>query len=395
MAKRPRSQLAAALTLLALLLVVIAAERGRWFPRLLAAASSPVHWIWSTTPASVVVSDAFVLARDFDLAAVPGDAVAIVGVDPEYVLRLNGEVVGAGSWGSAGGLDAYPVGSLLRVGRNRILIEVRAPLGSGAAAFRLVGPNELELLASSDDWKLYRRNWPRLSDLTVALPPAQPVAELGTSPLGRWAFPAERPRTRQDHLVASAGAAATPAYKMRASSTGWSWRDPDPYRRVNARSVTQFDFGARVTGFVRLEVRRDTDQEGLLYFSQHSSPSLDRDPDRLVLVVPGSKTWQDVAPRRFRYLTVVGVRGLTGASVLPLSERAAAHYRNPGRSAGLFGWAVEPPSSPALDRILRLIPDEEAEAPGERPRRRRRQESRSSTKSSAAASVGRASPSGN
>jgi hypothetical protein len=352
---RPRSRLRT-LGLVALLLgLAVAAERGRWFARLLGAASPAHVWIWVAASPREVTPRAFVLARDFELATVPETARLAVGGDPEYLVRLNGVRVGSGIYRPGAPIDVYPVGGMLREGRNRLQLELRSPIGSGGATLRLTAAEDRLLAASDGEWRVYKGIRRVLRDLDTPLPKAPRVAVLGASPIARWGLPAERERlVFRDEIVAGA---ARRAGVWRPARSGEAWRQlRGRARRLRAAGdLVEVDFGRETTGYLHLDLDPRRVAEGMLFFSATPGPELDREPDRVVVAVPNLGYWQDAEAARFRYVTLVGLPSLESVAVIPLRAEAAARWSERGPVPGVLGLPMEPARSPLVEALRRRL----------------------------------------
>lgn len=346
----------AALVLLLLLGLAVAAERGRWFTRLLASGTPERTWIWAAASPREVKARAFFLARDFELAAVPPAARLEVMADPEYLVRLNGRRIGSAEYRPDSPIDVYDARSALRVGRNRLLLELRSATGSGGATLRLTDGDGHELLASDAKWRVYGGIWRALSDLDSPPPTGSPSAVLGVAPFGRWSLPALR--ARPTYLETVANDAVAPARAWRPAGDG-NWRRLAARKRraerLAAGEVTEIDFGEEIAGYLHLDLEPQPTVEGMLFFATTAGESLDRAPDSVVVAVPNLNFWQDVAPRRFRYLTLVGLPSVRRVAVVPLRADAAAGLGPPPPVPGLFGQPAEPARVPLVEELRRRL----------------------------------------
>lgn len=344
----------ALLLLLILVAAAVGAERGRWFPRLLAAHAPERQWIWVDAWPREVRPRAFFLARDFELAAPPASARLEVLVDPEYVVRLNGARIGSASYRAAAPVDVYEVGPELRAGRNRIVVEVRSPIGSGGATVRLADADGRTIVGSDDEWGIYGGAWRALMDLDQPLFRAGRATVLGRTPFGRWGVPPERPRASFRELVERDG--LEPARFWRRVGTDAAWRElPGRRRNFGGGELVEVDFGRVVSGYLHLDFEPRGAPEGIVFFAEAPADRLDRAPDRVVVAVPNLGFWQDTEPRRFRYVTLVGLDDLSRIAVVPVLPRAIAESPPPTAPRGLLGAAVEPTRSPLEEELRRRL----------------------------------------
>lgn len=343
--------------LLLVLVLAIAAERFRWFPRLLSAGAPERLWIWAAAPPRELKPRAFFLARDFHLDAVPAAARLEVMADPEYLVLLNGRRVGSAIYRPDAAIDVYDARPELRPGRNRLVLELRSAIGSGGATVRLVDGDGRELAASGPQWRYYPGVRRALADLDEELPPAASVAVLGSAPFGRWSLPGLRERPSYRDLVD--GEVGVWARAWRPSRGDGEWRRLSPRRRkpdrLGGADLMEVDFGREVAGFLHLQLDPQAAVAGMLFFADRPGEPLDRVPDRVVVAVPKLNSWQDVEPRRFRYLTLVGLRSVRRAAVIPLRPAAAAALGEPAPSRGLLGLPAEPARLPLVETLRREL----------------------------------------
>jgi hypothetical protein len=151
------------------------------------------QWIWAHHRMSDNVPLAFFAARDFTL---PEKRVytrlKILG-DPEYTVFLNGrEIAGrraATELAEDRTLDVYDVSSLVKTGRNRLVVAVRAPQGVGGLIASVdIAPEVANWVVTDGAWKIYRRWDPRIIAADPRdLRPETPVL-IGEPPIGRWNY---------------------------------------------------------------------------------------------------------------------------------------------------------------------------------------------------------------
>lgn len=133
---------------------------------------APEGTVWIGPAHPFDLRDAYVNFRsDFLLDAVPGEAVFRLSADSRYRLWINGVFVGRGperSWPSLMAVDERSVTNLLRVGMNRVAVQVYSPGHSHFAyvhrgACGLIGWLEVDgkvALMTGPQWKTRRdRSW--------------------------------------------------------------------------------------------------------------------------------------------------------------------------------------------------------------------------------------------
>lgn len=144
-------------------------------------------WIWAAHRMSDNVPVAFYAARDFDLPPHRHFTHLKVLGDPEYNVYVNGRHAASRRVGEERSLDLYDISQLVRTGRNRIVIAVRAPRGVGGLLASIdIHPEIANWLVTDGSWKIYRKWTPLL--LERDLPRASSPVVIGEPPIGRWNY---------------------------------------------------------------------------------------------------------------------------------------------------------------------------------------------------------------
>lgn len=324
--------------LLALLLAL--AERGCrvWVARLFLP-TGMAQWIWDERPAGGGEAVGLVFVRDFTLDHLPAAAELAVAGDEEYLVYLNGALVGSGSLRQGSRLDRYEVRDLLVVGGNRLAAELRSSRAAGGflAALRL---DDRLALYTDESWRVFR--WYHLGLVRGWLPAGEgePVRLWALPPTGRWRIPPPGP------LARVALAVGPPPPTMRAAAIR---RSPPGGRPPAGQAPAVFDFGREVSGYLRLHYR-GAQSVGELRFAGAGAgrqPDPRRAADQLVIGIPGKGWWRDAQPRRFRWVAVSGLPWVARAEVLPGNGAAR---RGTEATPGLLGIARPP---------LRAAPEDE------------------------------------
>jgi hypothetical protein len=369
----------AAAAIVAALAVAVIAERAHWFGRVRALALPERTWIWTVDPPRRLAPLAFLAARDFELESLPAEARLEVLGDPEYVVWINGDRVGSGAYVADAALDVYDVLPHLVVGRNRIVLDLRSPIGSGGATARLADEHGTTLVASDSDWFVYRADWHGLLRGEGTWE-TERVRALGVEPVGRWGLSRRGPiRPTFRAAMAESPVVAAGRYRF-LDSENWHPFARSRRRRPPLGGRVLFDFGRSVAGYLQLDVTDGTPSRTALVRVGFSAvaPRDGWQPDIVVVTLAGRGYWQDAVPRRFRYVEVIGLEEVTWAGAVMLADSAYAELVPPAARLGLFGLAPDPVQLPVIDEIwrqwggaerVRVTNDDAARTPA-RPRAR-------------------------
>lgn len=306
-----------------------------------AAADPPRTLIWNGVDPRDVRPLAFLAAADVELASLPERAPATVLGDPEYVLWVNGQRAGSGRYRAGAAPDRFELRPLLVEGRNRVVLELRSVVGSGAASFRLEDGAGRILLDSGADWRLYGAAWRGLLEGRELIP-APHVSVVGTEPFGRWGALGEgRDRPRFDEVLAARRPRRAKWFRRPLESGRWIRLPRSDRNRPGLGQLVEFDFGREVVGYLAVSVRGEDSVAGLVRFGSEPSQRSGWLPDAIPVTLPHRRHWQDVEPRRFRYVEVAGLDGILSASVLEVRPASLESLAAAGRPSGLFG--IDPP----------------------------------------------------
>ncbi len=344
---RPQRALAwlAALAFVALAVRELAhrAAGAEWFRN-----DAVTQWIWREGDLRSLGSTAFFAVREVDLDRVPDGAIASVLGDEEYLLYLNGTLIGAGGWRPGALADRYAVSPWLRPGRNRLVAELRSSTGAGGFWLELADPSGRVLARTDDAWRRFDGAWHGLFRETP-LVEAAPLRGLGSGAVGRWSLLAGGPLRAP--LEERLRGEPRRALAMRIAADGPAWRPLATRRRgPNLGPQVELDFGEPVVGYLQLLYRDAPDPAGpgvaLLRFGESPAPPAPWPADEVVVPIPAAGHRLSAAPRRFRYVAVVGLPGLFSAQVLEIDPRELGEAV-PGGNAkrGVFG--LVPPASGA------------------------------------------------
>ncbi len=353
-----RQPLRRRLGVLALVLLAVTAavalERARWVGRLRTAGEPERLWIWAAGDPRDARPIAFYARGDFRLSAVPAAAVLTLIGDAEYIAILNGHRVGSNRYRAGAPLDRYEVAGLLQAGRNRLLIELRSPTAAGGLTARLEDAAGEVLARTGPDWAIHRE-FHRSLFAGGRAPAGEPPAVLGRAPFGRWGKLAVGPSRPLFESLLAVDAVVRATAVRQGRTARWDRPSPRVARGPSLGPLVEFDFGEPVYGYLQLTLRGHEADAGLLRFALDVGEA-ERPASELVMTASEAGVWQDTLPRRFRWVEVAGLEGVTSAGVLPLAERAAAQVGgDTGPQPSLFG--VESPRlrAPAEDVIRREL----------------------------------------
>lgn len=344
--KRPFAVLAAVLAVLLLL------ERGWSMVRAdLPAELEGAEWIWAPGAAETSVPVAFYLARDFDLASTEEPLRFAVTAEGEYQLFVNGRFVGAGSWMQDAPLDVYDLDGLLRVGRNRILVELRSMRGAGGLLGSLFSASE-PLLVTDADWQVLRHHRKGLHEGVARLGRAPQAVSWGAPPTGRWG------------TVQLADGVLQPAGKVPRSAVTWAM---EKSRTELCQSVAELeesgvrvqdlglgpgesfcqpllvvDFGGQGCGYLELELEAATEKAYRVWFGDRSEdlPGA-RTADEQIVLVPGSRRWRASHSRDASRVWIAGVDDVVGARLRLQDNTSGDEWPPPEEGV----WGLEPPAA--------------------------------------------------
>jgi len=348
---------------LAGLAVAVVAERLEWAGALRDRGQPERAWYWIDGDPRDPRPVAFFAVRDFELAERPEGAVAEVLGDQEYILSINGERIGSNRYRAGAALDRYEIERWLRPGDNRVVLELRSPTAAGGFTFRLTGAGGRDLLAGAAPWHIQRTYFRALFPGGAA-PPAPEASLVGKAPIGRWGVPSPGP-LRPAFLDLLAVPRVVPAVRYRKDASAWHRLRTKGRRKESLGPRVEFDFGAPVTGYLQLEVRGREAATGLLRFSLTPGISEPGPIHGLATIIPQRGLWQDAVARRFRYVDVLGLDGVSGAGVLPMVDEAVEILGDGGAPAGLLGIQPPPSRAPVEDVIRRELEGEASLALGE------------------------------
>jgi hypothetical protein len=268
------------------------------------------QWIWAQHRMSDDSPLAFFAARDFDL---PENRIhthlKILG-DPEYTVYLNGQEIAGRRVGEQRALDFYDISQLVKTGRNRIVVAVRAPQGTGGLIGAIgIAPESPNWIVTDGAWTIHRRWTP---DLLLREPrdgQRETPAIVGEPPIGRWNYLSVEPQMLASAPAAIAGPLA--AFERIGLIPRIKTAGGIAVATQERERATAFDFGftegrlrltnetpRNVTRLVNVRFAYAEDELGTAEWNL-----------RPVVFAPGEPVVTTSEPHKFRYAMVFG-RGI-------------------------------------------------------------------------------------
>ena len=261
-------------------------------------------WIWAAHRMSDNVPVAFYAARDFDLPAHRHYAHLKVLGDPEYTVYVNGREVAARRVGEERSLDLYDISPIVKTGRNRIVIAVRAPRGVGGLIAAIdIHPEIANWLVTDGSWRIYRKWTPILleRDLGRGAPPHV----IGEPPIGRWNYLTLVKQELEPPVTQVLG--PREVFDQVGSVPTIETRSGVAVAGVQRQRATVFDFGPNTYGRVRLKIVPNTASSQLVNVRFANVPEELGLVDwglRPLILAPGEGEITTPEPHAFRYVMV-------------------------------------------------------------------------------------------
>lgn len=150
--------------------------------------TASAKWIWAQHNMSANEPLAFFAARDIELPPNRVYTRLKLAADPEYTLYVNGQEVAGRRVGEDRALDYYDLTPIAKTGRNRIVVAVRAPQGTGGLLASIdIAPETENWIVTDGQWKIYRRWDPLILEFDIAGRAERPMI-VGEPPIGRWNY---------------------------------------------------------------------------------------------------------------------------------------------------------------------------------------------------------------
>ena len=150
--------------------------------------TATAKWIWARHSMSANEPLAFFAAREIDLPPNRVYTRLKLAGDPEYTLYVNGQEVAGRRVGEDRALDYYDLTPIVKTGRNRIVVAVRAPQGAGGLLASIdIAPETENWVVSDGQWKIYRKWDPLILEFDIAGQSERPMI-VGEPPIGRWNY---------------------------------------------------------------------------------------------------------------------------------------------------------------------------------------------------------------
>ena len=301
------------------------------------------RWIWAHGDYNTGQPLAFYAVREVELAA-PGPGRIAITADESYLLYVNGQRLGAGSYRAAAALDVYDVGAYLEAGVNRIVVELASSRGAGGLLARIELADR-EPIVTDRSWRIFRHHDHSLLRGWSHLTGGETPKIWGPARTGRWRLATGRPRPIPFQGFPPPGRAHPTRHRLYRTT---AWSALDDRRRIPVLGPQQiFDWGREVAGYLSCDLRSGDGLPGLLYVGAEPPDPTRRPPDAVIMPIPGRRFWQDAQARRFRYALLVGVQPLRRVEVDLLDreppEVVAELFAAPSGRHGVFD--LQPPRS--------------------------------------------------
>jgi hypothetical protein len=141
-------------------------------------------WIWAARAGRMPRPLRFYAFREWDLAAAPKEARALVFADPEAVLRVNGARVASLRQRPGSPLASVDLAPHLRAGRNRVVFEASSEDGIGGLLFWAEGDGiDANAVASGSRWRV------TLDAREAESGDGRPAIVWGKPPQSPWGYP--------------------------------------------------------------------------------------------------------------------------------------------------------------------------------------------------------------
>jgi hypothetical protein len=252
-----------------------------------------------------VIPVAFFATRDFDLPKTRYYTHIKIAGDPQYTLYLNGRELASRRAVAANALDVYDVSTLVRDGRNRIVVAVRSLKGVGGLLVAVdIAPETENFVVTDRTWRVSRSWDPQLLQRDIA--GMRVPMEIGEPPAGRWNYLQPRNAELEPEVITAVqpremfrGATSLPEVKIVSGTPIASTR------RVRAWG---YDFGW-LDGRARVTRDRDTNLGQVIdiRFSNAKEELLMVEANTLPIVfAPGEVSVVDPDTRHFRWIGVYG-----------------------------------------------------------------------------------------
>jgi hypothetical protein len=269
--------------------------------------SGRAQWIWAHHRMSSNEPVAFFAVREFDL---PENRyfthLKLLG-DPEYTVYLNGREIAGRRVGEERQLDFYDISTLVKTGRNRIVVAVRAPQGMGGLIAAIdLAPETQNWLVTDANWKIYRWWYPELIVRDPHGAAWEPPQIVGEPPIGRWNYLS--PVMREMHEPPSTAAPPRETFDVIGLLPNIRTREGIAVAGADRTRATAFDFGF-TTGQVRLTNAKShfaSRAVNVRFANTRGELELIEWNFRPVVFAPGETVVTTPEPHRFRYVMVFG-----------------------------------------------------------------------------------------
>ncbi|MEJ2086688.1 MAG: hypothetical protein P8Y44_13620 [Acidobacteriota bacterium] len=366
--------------LIALAALAAADQFGRNRIASLVLPTKEAKWIWAPGQEHAHEPISFYAVTSFELSFPVATAELMSLADEESVVFVNGNPVGATRYDDGRPLPVYDVAELLHTGTNRLQVELRSTRGVGAflLSLEVSGEGHTKRIVSDSSWTIFYDPIPDLFSDDGDLPPGAAPEVWGPPPAGRWSVPSESRQVRTiEQLRAGDSPLEAVRWRSRDSGSTSDWirmKRLDRFSPGLGRWVT-FDFRHPVTGYLAFRFPPDADQDrvplGLIFVGDEPQNVRNLRPDSYLVGMSGQRVWLDSEPRRFRFVTFVGLVETSGVEVYEVDPEAVAQLIDGSSEsdyqAGAFGLPSARLRTPLENEVWSELHGLPSGAGGEQP----------------------------
>jgi hypothetical protein len=115
------------------------------------------------------------------------------------------------------------------------------------------------------------------------------------------------------------------------------------------------DWGQGVSGYLTLRFAEPAAPVGAAYFGLHMPDPQRQGPDAYIVGTPGQGYWEDVVPRRFRFVLLVAVPDIVDARLMATDAMRLEPIPGGQPQPGVLGLQAPRLGSPIEDEVWRKL----------------------------------------